>query len=52
MRVRGKGLPRRGSNENGDLCAEVKIVVPETLPKKERELFEELAKISKFNPRR
>jgi curved DNA-binding protein len=52
MRLRGKGLPRRGSNENGDLYAEVKIVVPETLPKKERELFEELSKVSKFNPRR
>ena len=29
----------------------MKIVVPKKLSKKERELFEELAKTSKFDPR-
>jgi DnaJ-class molecular chaperone len=30
----------------------VKIVVPKKLSKKERELFQQLADTSKFNPRR
>jgi curved DNA-binding protein len=45
IRLRGKGL--RGA----DLYAIVKIMVPDELTHKEKELFAELAKHSKFNPR-
>jgi curved DNA-binding protein len=51
LRLRGKGLPRKG-NERGDLIASVKIVVPTSQTAREKELFEELAKVSSFNPRR
>lgn len=51
LRLKGKGLPSRGDRACGDLYAVVKIVVPERLSDKERELFEALSKISSFNPR-
>jgi curved DNA-binding protein len=51
LRVRGRGMPNpRGAR--GDLYAEVKIMVPATLTKEERRLFEELAATSTFDPRR
>jgi curved DNA-binding protein len=46
LRLRGQGLP------GGDLYATVSIKVPKQLSKKERDLFEELAKVSTFNPRK
>jgi curved DNA-binding protein len=51
LRLRGRGLPNpRG--RAGDLFAEVRIVVPPKLTDRERELFEELARVSNFDPRR
>jgi len=50
MRLRDKGLPKRGG-ARGDLYAIVQVAVPKHLSEKERELFEELAKVSSFNPR-
>jgi curved DNA-binding protein len=51
LRLRGRGLPNpRGTV--GDLYAEVRIVVPPRLTDRERELFEELARVSNFDPRR
>ena len=47
IRLRGKGYPT-GSGESGDLLAEIKIQVPEKLTDKEKELFEELSQVSKF----
>lgn len=35
----------------GDLVAEVKIIVPKKLTKQEKELYEKMKEISKFNPR-
>lgn len=35
----------------GDLVAEIKVMVPKKLSSEERNLFENLNKISKFNPR-
>ncbi len=35
----------------GDLYAEVKVVVPDRLTRKERKLFEQLAEVSSFKPR-
>ena len=50
LRLRGQGMPRRG--QPGDLYARVKVVVPRTLSKKERELFEQLRDESSFDARR
>ena len=50
LRLKGKGLRKEGE-QRGDLFAVVQIVVPKALSTKERELFEELAKTSSFNPR-
>jgi curved DNA-binding protein len=52
LRLRGQGLPGSGGAPDGDLYAIVEIHVPKRLTKKERELFEQLASTSKFNPRR
>jgi curved DNA-binding protein len=43
-------MPARGNA--GDLYAEVKITVPASPSSRERELFEELAKVSDFEPRK
>ncbi|NLB55912.1 MAG: DnaJ domain-containing protein [Lentisphaerae bacterium] len=51
IRLPKKGLPKRTGKERGDLIITVKIVTPKRITQKEQELFEELAKISKFNPR-
>jgi curved DNA-binding protein len=51
LRLRGEGMPNpRGTP--GDLYAEVKIMVPPHPTARERELFEQLARDSGFNPRR
>jgi curved DNA-binding protein len=51
LRLRGQGMPN-SSGPPGDLHAEVKVMVPPRLSERERELFEELAKVSTFDPRR
>lgn len=47
IRLRGRGFPGR-DGARGDLFAEIRITVPETLGDEERRLFEELAKISGY----
>ncbi len=48
-------IPNKGYYANketrGDLVAEVKVVVPRHLNQKEKDIYIELSKISKFNPR-
>jgi len=51
LRLKGKGLPMKGG-ERGDIQIELKIVVPDAVEGRVKELFEELAKASSFNPRR
>jgi curved DNA-binding protein len=51
LRLRGRGMPNP-NGKPGDLYAEVKIMVPPRPSKRERELFEELARVSDFDPRR
>jgi len=51
IRLRGYGYPQAKGGK-GDLFAELDVVVPPQLSDRERELFEELAKVSTFNPRR
>ena len=50
LRLRGQGLPGP-RDEQGDLYAEVRIVVPRRSSASERELFEQLAEVSTFDPR-
>ncbi|MET7849628.1 J domain-containing protein [Streptomyces avermitilis] len=51
LRLRGEGMPNpRGAD--GDLYAEVRIMVPPDPTPRERELFEELAAVSTFDPRK
>jgi len=46
FRLKGKGMSRLGEpNGRGDLYAEVKVVLPQRLSAKERELFQELASL-------
>ncbi|MCZ7461798.1 DnaJ C-terminal domain-containing protein [Streptomyces sp. WMMC940] len=50
LRLRGEGMPNpRGGD--GDLYAEVRIMVPTKLSERERELFGQLAADSTFDPR-
>jgi curved DNA-binding protein len=51
LRLRGQGLPGSAGAAAGDLYAVVTIRVPKKLTRKERDLFEQLASVSKFNPR-
>ena len=51
IRISGKGY-KDGKGGRGDLVAEVKVMVPKRLSQEEKKLFENLNKISKFNPRK
>lgn len=50
IRLRGRGLSKQGGDK-GDLLAEIRLVVPDPLSDRERELFEQLAAESEFRPR-
>ena len=50
LRLRGRGLNKRGGGR-GDEYVRLKIVMPPKLTAKEKELFEQLAATSRFNPR-
>ncbi|TDI46882.1 MAG: J domain-containing protein [Acidobacteria bacterium] len=51
MRLKGKGMPKLKGSGHGDLFAKLMVVVPKELDKREKELMEELATLSKENPR-
>ena len=51
LRLRGQGLNMRGGGR-GDLLVRIKIGVPAHLTSEEESLLKQLARISKFNPRR
>ena len=51
LRLRGRGLSNK-QGVRGDLYATVRIDIPSTLTERERELYQELAKVSPFNPRK
>lgn len=50
IRIPGKGY-KDGKGGRGDLVTEVKIIVPKELSPEEKELYEKLSEVSKFNPR-
>jgi curved DNA-binding protein len=49
--VRGRGYPAGSSGEPGDLYAEVRIVVPEKISVRERELYAELKEAARDRSR-
>jgi molecular chaperone DnaJ len=51
LRIRGRGAPKLNGSGRGDVLARVRVTVPKKLTKKERELLEELQKVSRENPR-
>ena len=51
LRVRGHGLPTGPGEERGDLYIVANIQVPPQLTEKEKSLWEELGRTSRFNPR-
>jgi curved DNA-binding protein len=51
LRLRGEGMPG-ADGDAGDLYAAVKIVVPKRLRREERKLYERLAEVSNFDPRK
>ena len=51
LRLRGRGLPNP-KGKPGDLIAEAQIMVPPKLTRDEQRLFEQLAAVSTFDPRR
>jgi curved DNA-binding protein len=50
LRLKGRGLPNK-RGKPGDLYAEAQIKVPRSPSAEERELFEQLRKVSTFDPR-
>lgn len=50
LRLRGRGLPT-AAHGHGDLYATVQIALPKHLSEQERDLFEQLAGVSNFDPR-
>ncbi len=51
LRLSGKGFPVKGGKENGDLFFRVTVVVPKSVTPQEKELWENLKTVSKFNAR-
>lgn len=51
FKLRGKGVPKGKTGGSGDLVAVARILVPTRLSAREKELFEALARESRFNPR-
>jgi curved DNA-binding protein len=51
FRIRGQGLPKGRGGERGDLYAVANIQLPSSVTEEERELWEKLSRVSKFNPR-
>jgi curved DNA-binding protein len=51
LRVRGQGLPKGQNGERGDLYVVVKVELPQKISDEERALWEELSRVSRFNPR-
>jgi curved DNA-binding protein len=49
--VRGHGLPTSRGGDRGDLYVVTQVQVPPRLTEKEKALWEELSRTSRFNPR-
>ncbi|MCW2601233.1 MAG: DnaJ-class molecular chaperone with C-terminal Zn finger domain [Frankiales bacterium] len=51
LRLKGQGLPNP-KGRPGDLYAQIEVMVPPKPTKEEKELFEQLARVSTFDPRK
>jgi curved DNA-binding protein len=51
FRLSGRGLPRLGGGR-GDLLACLRVITPQLPTEQERQLYLQLARVSRFNPRR
>jgi molecular chaperone DnaJ len=51
LRVRGRGAPRLQGTGRGDLLVRLRVSVPKKLSQEERQLIEELGRVSKERPR-
>jgi curved DNA-binding protein len=51
LRVRGQGLPKSPSAERGDLYVVASVQIPPKMTDEERVIWENLARVSRFNPR-
>ena len=51
LRIKGRGLAKKGDKTRGDLFCELSLVVPKTLTSDEKELVVKLNALSQFNPR-
>jgi curved DNA-binding protein len=45
LRLKGKGMPKRGSDEHADLFARVMIEVPKELSEEQRKAYEQLREL-------
>lgn len=52
LRLANKGYPRGNGESRGDQLVEIKIVTPKEISEEERELYQKIKSIEKFNPRR
>jgi len=52
LRLRGRGLPRGKGGERGDLYVILNVQVPKSATDEERGLWENLRRVSQFNPRK
>ena len=51
FRVPLRGLPKGRNGERGDLFVVVNVQLPQRISEEERKLWEQLSKVSRFNPR-
>lgn len=51
LRVRGQGLPKNSGGDRGDLYVRIAVRFPPSVTEEERELWEKLRRISRFDPR-
>jgi curved DNA-binding protein len=51
FRVAGRGLPKSSNGGRGDLYVVANVQLPRQLTDEERKLWEQLSKVSRFNPR-
>lgn len=52
LRLKGRGLPRGKGGERGDLYVTLHVQVPKSTTEEERALWENLRRVSQFNPRK
>jgi DnaJ-class molecular chaperone len=51
FKLAGEGLPDSSSDKRGDQIVTIRIEIPSSLTEKEKELYRELGRTRKFNPR-